>query len=435
MRVLGISNIANNAFKNAVILRKAGIECDVLCADYFHIMSCPEWELARFNASGIEQVMPAWSKIDLNGYERPRWFAQGWLKTCVEYLLAYRGATDDSRDPDKLWLQMRAEQEMHVAADTSVIRIAQLLKDEVGYDADIVKLALHLGKYLAILEPIKKLMACYDAIIGYANEGIMPLLAGVPYIAYEHGTIRNIPFDATLPGALCALVYKSAKHVLITNADCMASARKLGLERFSFIPHPILEHTPEPETVAALRSRLERIHDADFLVFHPARQHWSPERDTNWDKGNDVLIRSFAGFIERCPSAKPLLICVAWGEKQKESRDLMEQLGITDRVVWITPRPILAMLDYIAASDVLADQFTIGAFGAIVPLGLMLGKLTMAKIDVKMHAECFPEPPPVIDQEFFSDYENGMDEREWFQRYHSETVVLAGLKAAFEALA
>ena len=44
LRVLHIGNIANNAYNNARIQRQYGIEADVICYDYYHIMSCPEWE-------------------------------------------------------------------------------------------------------------------------------------------------------------------------------------------------------------------------------------------------------------------------------------------------------------------------------------------------------------------------------------------------------
>ena len=50
-RVLHIGNIANNAYLNASILNAAGVDCDVLCYDYYHVMACPEWESAVFEPS------------------------------------------------------------------------------------------------------------------------------------------------------------------------------------------------------------------------------------------------------------------------------------------------------------------------------------------------------------------------------------------------
>ena len=47
-RVLHIGNIANNAYNNAKLLNKVGLECDVICYGYYHIMGCPEWEDADF---------------------------------------------------------------------------------------------------------------------------------------------------------------------------------------------------------------------------------------------------------------------------------------------------------------------------------------------------------------------------------------------------
>ena len=44
LRVLHIGNVANNAYNNAKLLNRAGLDCDVICYDYYHMMSCPEWE-------------------------------------------------------------------------------------------------------------------------------------------------------------------------------------------------------------------------------------------------------------------------------------------------------------------------------------------------------------------------------------------------------
>ena len=44
LRVLHIGNIANNAYNNARIQRQYGIDADVLCHDYYHVMATPEWE-------------------------------------------------------------------------------------------------------------------------------------------------------------------------------------------------------------------------------------------------------------------------------------------------------------------------------------------------------------------------------------------------------
>jgi glycosyltransferase involved in cell wall biosynthesis len=87
LRVLHIGNIANNAYINSKFLNQAGLQCDVLCYDYYHIMGCPEWEDVEFDPSGIQdQNRPNWPRVNLNGYSRPKWFVQGPLKWCLRYL-------------------------------------------------------------------------------------------------------------------------------------------------------------------------------------------------------------------------------------------------------------------------------------------------------------------------------------------------------------
>ena len=58
---LHIGNIANAAYLNARMLNEAGIDCDVLCYAYYHIMGCPDWESAVFDPNGVDPDRPLWS--------------------------------------------------------------------------------------------------------------------------------------------------------------------------------------------------------------------------------------------------------------------------------------------------------------------------------------------------------------------------------------
>ena len=89
-RALHVGNVANNAYLNAKILNAQGFDCDVVCADYYHIMACPEWEDSDFEGDIHDQFYPDWEAVDLGGFERPRWFAQGPMRYCIAYLCAKR---------------------------------------------------------------------------------------------------------------------------------------------------------------------------------------------------------------------------------------------------------------------------------------------------------------------------------------------------------
>jgi glycosyltransferase involved in cell wall biosynthesis len=91
LRVLHIGNIANNAYNNACIQRRYGIEADVICYNYYHIMGCPEWEDGSFRERSfveLDHFNPNWWATSIGGWSRPRWFAQGSSDLCINYLRA-----------------------------------------------------------------------------------------------------------------------------------------------------------------------------------------------------------------------------------------------------------------------------------------------------------------------------------------------------------
>ncbi|WP_420561189.1 glycosyltransferase [Tepidicaulis sp.] len=88
LRILHINNIANYAYVNAKLMRRHGIEADVLCNDFYHIMASPEWEDAVIHGEFGDEFRPDWSRVSVNGYSRPNWFAQGPLQLVYSYHLA-----------------------------------------------------------------------------------------------------------------------------------------------------------------------------------------------------------------------------------------------------------------------------------------------------------------------------------------------------------
>jgi glycosyltransferase involved in cell wall biosynthesis len=536
-RVLHIGNIANNAYINAKALNAAGFDCDVICYDYYHIMGCPEWEDAAFDGHIEDQALPDWSAVDLRGFRRPRWFAQGPCLACIDYLTARR----EGRRLDA-WLRwwrleferasmcrprlaqarrvagaavrrvyglsnratrlvMRAVSLVHarfmrllaikwplgLSAALSfaiVVAAAALPLLVVGLVASLVLCVMaaplilvlprrrrapaaldyqHLDElsqqfarcfpdrvdrltlddftpYLGVIPVWKALFENYDAVVGYATDGVLPLMCGKrPYFAYEHGTIRNIPFEPTAQGRLCALTYRMAERSLITNCDNIASAERLGLTSYCFVPHPVNEKHAGGTGHEQLRAELRRRLRADFVVFHPARQHWEARRHPDWEKGNDVLIEGFARFVEEVdPNAAAVF--VEWGQTVGESKELLRSRGVADRVLWIPPQSNCRMIDYVRASDLLADQFYLGAFGSTMPKALLHGCPAMLYLDEARHRWCLPEMPPLINarepDEVFAGmrrlYESDEFRREliergrgWYERYHSNEVIVA----------
>ncbi len=87
LRVLHVGNIANNAYINAILMRKIGIHADIVCADYYHIMGTPEWESGKLEGDYGDAFFPDWWR-SMPNYKRPTWFFQGPKRLCQETLRA-----------------------------------------------------------------------------------------------------------------------------------------------------------------------------------------------------------------------------------------------------------------------------------------------------------------------------------------------------------
>src|SRR5919197_1181777 len=71
LRVLHVGNVANNAYLNAKLQRRAGIEADALC-DEWHIFAQPEWEEADL-AGVFEAEEQLAAGAAAMGWKRPDW--------------------------------------------------------------------------------------------------------------------------------------------------------------------------------------------------------------------------------------------------------------------------------------------------------------------------------------------------------------------------
>jgi len=302
-----------------------------------------------------------------------------------------------------------------------------------------------LANYLSVLPAWRQLLQHYDAVIAYATDGLFPLLCDTrPYLAFEHGTIRNIPFQNSPQGRLCAAAYRFADVALITNCDNIKAATELKLDNFRFVPHPVNEQPASADASRDLRQNICRKIDADFIVFHPSRQHWEPRRHPDWEKGNDILIRGFADFVHTA-SPRAAAVFVEWGQKVDDSKRLLQQLGVADRVIWIPPQPNRRMVQYVQAADAVADQFFLGAFGSLTPKALLHRCPVLLRLDEDRHRWCFPDLPPVLNVSTPEevclaltrlardpDYRRRLadDGFAWYQRYHSNRVIASVLAHA-----
>ncbi|MEE9572399.1 MAG: glycosyltransferase, partial [Candidatus Neomarinimicrobiota bacterium] len=215
----------------------------------------------------------------------------------------------------------------------------------------------------------------------------------------------------------------------------------------TFVPHPINEEfLVYDEKERTLFAFLRKALDSDFVVFHPSRQHWEEQRHPDWEKGNDIFIKGFARFVNKV-NPRAGAVFVEWGKSVVDSKRLIEELGIANRVIWIEPQPNRKMIRYIYATDLLADQFYLGAFGSTMPKALACGKPAMIYLDNNIHEWCFEELPPVINAKTPEEVYVGLAKvytdkewavqladkgRSWYSKYHSNKIILEKLLTVYK---
>lgn len=461
-RVLHIGNIANNAYNNAKILIEDGFECDVICYDYYHIMGCPEWEDADLCKTPSNPNNPTWGEIDLRGFVRPMWFAQGSCEVCLDYLLAKR--VGNLSQQNKLWSLLKIQNgtsntlgrrvtffaavrrkldslnkatcAVYLRADglsavwnklgqlggrfgslgfavigalapfvmcaALAIRCMSWLvngsKKHVKSDSDqfferaVSRLTHRFGvrfpdrsdklvvadfaSYKPLLNKWVALFEQYDVVIAYSTDVIYPMLAGNRlYIGYEHGTIRDIPFERSSIGRLTAIGYAEANVVYLTNADSIHKAKELGATKTVYGLHGFSPDRLERRLDLIKNRKFETnfSNDEDVKIFFaPARQHWQVGAPS-WLKGNDLVIRAAADLLQAGVD-QFLLIFVEWGAEVALSKKLINDLGLTEHVRWINPVGKDELLATYSSVDCIIDQFVLPCIGSVTLEAIAIGR-------------------------------------------------------------
>jgi glycosyltransferase involved in cell wall biosynthesis len=489
-RILHLGNILNNGYLNAKLLRRNGWAADSVSIDYRHVQSQPEWEEVAIVDPSLDHFNPDWSAVDLGGYQRVPWFHDVRLADVprlVEQikrgkpsgragdLLPPHGSTNGYAPSEGafrattrrvlnrlglLSITRAAVQTARVAEMTmSDEGVGQRLVDEfaAAYPDRPDKLTLaDIVEYKERSVAHAPLFNLYPLIQAYSLDPIYVMLnnPGQPFVCFEHGTLREFPFENSARGRLYALAVKKAEQLVITNADCNRSADRLGLTNYTFIPHPVDEETLHPGE-SPLRERLHAEHQCDLVFLAPARHHWKncpPGLENSWFKRNDILIRALGAFFKERPSIKALVVFFNWGQEVELSKQLIAEMGFADRVRWepISSRPV--MREYYNAADIVFDQFNggIGTFGTVVPESLACAKPVLLNYKKELHTWCYPEVPPAINAASPEEIaqtvsrlvdnphdrlELGRRGREWFLRYHSSQIVASRHIEMYSAIA
>jgi glycosyltransferase involved in cell wall biosynthesis len=482
LKILHVGNVANNAYNNAKVQRRFGVDAHVIAADYYHVMGCPEWEDAEIEGKVADSFLPDFWSVNLGGFVRPRWFAQGPLELARRYMLllnhgragpvglywryleAFRyqlvkpgiaafveGAGIDKTDFKKVTLfverlagrdlgglhplsaTVKTDIESHaILARAKSLEPAHMgrwpaeaLRERLGIHGDDFK-----SFYPAALAWLP-LFAHYDMIQAYATDPIWPLLCQLPnFVAYEHGTIREIPFQDNNIGRLTRIAYRHAPAAFITNVDNIKAADRLGMTsgQRAYLPHAF-----DYQKLLAHQSKSPGAIDraAPPSIFMPSRQDWVV-KDPNWAKGNDLVIRAARLLKDRGLSFR--IKFIEWGKDIEASRDLIRELGVGDRFVWSPLLNKRGLWDEYMRSALVVDQFLLPGISGVSFESMTLGTPVITCDEPGLNRKFFGVEPPlltantaedaashieraILKEEWRADM--GRKSAEWIARHHS----------------
>ena len=233
----------------------------------------------------------------------------------------------------------------------------------------------------------------YDVVQGYSINGLIPLVNDHPaFASYEHGTLRELPFEDSLAGLICRVAYTNSPAVFVTNTDVLPSIERLGLDpaRVHYLPHAF----DDQKLMQWRDTHPELAPPADQVVFFsPTRQHW---RDANRSltKGNDVMLRA-AGRLW-ADGRRFQLVLVEWGRDVAETNKLIEELGFTEAVRWVHPMGKHDLWRTYCTSHAVLDQFILPALGGVGFETLALARRLITRTDQPTLARFFGAAPPVL---------------------------------------
>lgn len=301
-------------------------------------------------------------------------------------------------------------------------------------------------RYGASIARWRDLFRRYDLVICYGAEPILPWLAhDGPYMAYEYGTLRDLPFEDSDYGRMINAAYAQAAAVFVTNTDYLTQARQVAVEPGRL--HPVPHAFDERPLLRFAAGHPARRADA-VTFFAPARQDWVTKYPQMMKHNHFVvhatrrlLDAGFDGFRT---------IFVDWGVDAPATKALIAELGVEAYFEWIAPVNKRRLWAHYLDAHAVIDQFLLPSISGVSFEALTLGRRVITFDDGRSNLRAFGSQPPLmsawdIDSVFarmravITDPEDsagiGRASAEWARDYHSGARIVALEWPVFEKVA
>jgi glycosyltransferase involved in cell wall biosynthesis len=136
----------------------------------------------------------------------------------------------------------------------------------------------------------------------------------------------------------------------------------------------------------------------DVLVFMHARHVWKNPTKLIWSKGNDKLLRAVADLRAERPDVRVGVVTCEYGPDVLASRQLVSELGLDDRVLWLPVSPRKELMVLMTLADLAVGELGHSWFIAgTVHEALAMGKPLLHRREDADFEGLYPELYPMFD--------------------------------------
>lgn len=260
-----------------------------------------------------------------------------------------------------------------------------------------------------------------------------------PYIAAATGSdIREVAqFDNSLLGKWIRSFFKKADITFLLNIDMLHIAEKIKIEKYKFFPFAINTSRYSPA-----KEKNNYCNESTTLFFLMSRLDWGVvdnfEHRSSFNN-NQIVFHAFAKLNNEFPYTK--LIVTDRGSDKEYAKKLVIKLNIEKSVQFIPPMDETQRIRHIRLSDVVLDQFYLGAYGLTTLEVMSCEKPIITYINEDYIKSCGLAYPPVLnavsEEEVYLQMkrslnkefreEIGKDARQWILENHDSAKVVQKL--------
>lgn len=262
-----------------------------------------------------------------------------------------------------------------------------------------------------------------------------------------------MPIEESLAGTLAGQIKKAivnAKNVLLdsTNSEYENKLINLNLKgQHQNFPMPFVypdTYLDNNRLDTHWKTEIDKLRTAnDFLVLYHGRQEWKKaltyKNNDFTNKNTQNLIYGFASFVKKNQGLSASLVLLDYGNDVNNSKDLIDELGISSHIVWLPKMYRKDLMYLISLVDVCSGEFNRSflTFGTVIE-AMLMGKPVINYREDSLYKAQYPElypcyvarEPLEIEAAIQRAWENpkeriamGQAAREWVLRYFVEKPV------------